>query len=129
MYFYSLVASVLAFAAGFASTKTRRSVSVSDLIIPVAFAGLTAWAVAIHVSGVLYSGASAAYVSSTLIDILTSSESIRARRIGKASQSAIPLALFVAVWLTKPPYFEVGVAFTGAIWIKHLLFDQIGLRK
>lgn len=128
MFLHTGVAVVLAFAAGFGSAKTQRTVSASDLIIPVSFAALTTWAIAVHTSGVLYFGASAAYVSSSLVGVATSTESLLIRRIGRASQAVVPLSLFVSIWVLRPPYFEVGVAFTGAIWIKHVLFDQIGIR-
>lgn len=126
MFLHTVVACSLAFAIGFASTNNRRAVSASDLIIPVAFSGATAWAVAIHASAVLYFGLSAAYASSALADSATVTASSTIRRLGKAAQALVPLAAFVFIWLLKPSYFEVGVAFTGAIWIKHTLFDQVG---
>ena len=126
MFLHTVVACSLAFSIGFACTNNRRAVSASDLIIPVAFSGATAWAVAIHVSAVLYFGLSAAYASSTLADSATVAASSTVRRVGKAAQALVPIAAFLTIWLVKPPYFEVGVAFTGAIWIKHILFDQIG---
>jgi hypothetical protein len=71
---------------------------------------------------------SAAYASSSSIDSAAASLSLSMRRAAKLAQSVIPIIAFVSIWLTRPAYFEVGVAFAGAIWIKHLLFDQIGLR-